>query len=358
MPYYDVNDIKEELTIDDIALLLDSMNAEPRISGNQIVSRTVCHNGDSHKLYYYDDSQTFHCFTKCGESFDVFDLVCKVKDVDLRTAIFYIVNFFNLQHKIEAVENAIVDDDYKILQKWNELLNVKASPEMQKVNLTTIDGAILNNYPQPRILDWEDEHITKEVCDYMNIHYDPENGAILIPHYNEDGQMIGIRQRTLIQEDEKWGKYRPAKIEGKLYNHPLGFNLYGLDKSKDRIKEIGIAIVGESEKFVYQVMNYLGIKNNIAVGMCGSTLSNYQFHLLLEAGAKEICIAIDRDYESIFDENYEKIIKKMERMYQKYSPECRISFMFDNQGITPYKSSPTDSGKELFMHFWNNRIIP
>ena len=154
---------------------------------------------------------------------------------------------------------------------------------------------------------------------------------------------------TTIFEEEKYGKYKPAKIQNKMRNHPLGFNLYGLDKAKDRIKETGIAMVFESEKSVLQCINYLGTKSNIAVSMCGSTLSNYQFQLLRDAGAEKICIGIDKDYHILYDEDYFRILQKIDKMYNKYSGIADISFMFDIKGLTGYKCSPTDCGKEIFL---------
>ena len=151
---------------------------------------------------------------------------------------------------------------------------------------------------------------------------------------------------------------KPIKIGGKLANHPLSFNLYGLNKAADRIKEIGIAMVFESEKAVLQSIGYLGLKNNIAVSMCGSTLSNYQFHLLLEAGAKEICIGIDRDFQYIHDKDYYKVLAKMEKMRLKYAPSCNISFMLDLDGLTGFKHSPTDDGRAIFLNLWENRLVP
>lgn len=357
---FDKNTIKEELTIDDVFLLLEEFEAEPEMRNGHIVCKTVCHNDDvenaSHKLYYYEEQKLFTCYTGCGDSFDIFDLVSKVKKIDFNTSIFYVVNFFNLQHKLEEVETESLSEDWKILKRWAELSDITYT-ESDKVEFPAIDGTILKYYPQPRLLDWEDQYITKEVCDYMNIHYDPVNGAIIIPHYDEYGRMIGIRERTLVEENEKYGKYKPAKVAGKMRNHALGFNLYGLDKAKDRIGELGVALVGESEKFVLQVMSYLGIKNNIAVGMCGSTLSNYQFQQLIDAGATEICIAIDRDFNSIYDDEYEKVIKKIEKMSQKYSPLCNLSFILDTKGLTGYKHSPTDDGKEIFMQLWRDRMF-
>ena len=65
-----------------------------------------------------------------------------------------------------------------------------------------------------------------------------------------------------------------------MYNHPLGFNLYNINKSKDNIKNLGIAIVGEGEKFLTYA-SYFGMENDITVACCGSSLIWYQVELLL-----------------------------------------------------------------------------
>lgn len=354
---FNKDDVKDQLEIEDINLLLEQLGAEPELYDDKIVAKTICHCGDSHKLYYYDNTRLFHCFTKCGDVFDVFDLVSRVKNIDLNASIFYIVNFFNLQHKINVVEDNSLNEDWKIFKRCKELDDLLEVSD-EKIVLPEIDADILNNYPQPRYSNWEEEFIPKEICDYMNIRYNPISGGILIPHYDINGRMVGIRERTLIQENEKFGKYRPIKMRGKLRNHPLGFNLYGLNKAKARIEELGVAMVFESEKAVLQAMNYLGTKNNIAVSMCGSTLSNYQYHLLLDCHVREICIGIDRDFFEIGDSEYEKVVKKMEKMYRKYCPSCNISFMFDLQGLTGYKKSPTDCGDDVFMELWRTRFVP
>ena len=77
----DKNDIKDQLTTEDVFELLDEFGGEPRYTNFGIISRTICHNpkGEgSFKLYYYENSQMFHCFTGCNDSFDAFELVIKV----------------------------------------------------------------------------------------------------------------------------------------------------------------------------------------------------------------------------------------------------------------------------------------
>ena len=71
-----IKTIKESLSLDQIdAYLCNALGSNGyRVDsqGNHIY-QTVCHGGDSYKLYYYVDSQMFHCYTHCGDNFDIFD---------------------------------------------------------------------------------------------------------------------------------------------------------------------------------------------------------------------------------------------------------------------------------------------
>ena len=69
---YDKNAIKESLTINQIFDFLTELHAEPFIQGNSIISKPICHHSyeESHtassKLYYYDNTKLFRCYTDCG----------------------------------------------------------------------------------------------------------------------------------------------------------------------------------------------------------------------------------------------------------------------------------------------------
>lgn len=81
-----------------------------------------------------------------------------------------------------------------------------------------------------------------------NIRYSILQNKIIIPHYDVDNNLIGIRGRALNEEDLVYGKYMPIQIENKIYSHPLMFNLYGLNIVKNNIKRLKTAIIAESEK--------------------------------------------------------------------------------------------------------------
>ena len=75
--------IKNELlSLDDVYSFVAALggNPSPAMNGTFICD-TICHNEQgegSHKLYYYDNSHGFHCYTNC-DYFDIFELVIKVK---------------------------------------------------------------------------------------------------------------------------------------------------------------------------------------------------------------------------------------------------------------------------------------
>ncbi len=96
----ELEEIKQQLTIDDVYNFLQAFDGSPKMQDNIIVSRTICHGGHSHKLYYYGNTHLFKCFTDCPEpSFDIFQLAMKIMGDDLKSlpqAINYIKGFFGL----------------------------------------------------------------------------------------------------------------------------------------------------------------------------------------------------------------------------------------------------------------------
>ena len=51
-----------------------------------LIFQTICHGGHSHKLYYYVETKTFHCYTNCG-TMSVFDFVKKAQVINSPRAI-------------------------------------------------------------------------------------------------------------------------------------------------------------------------------------------------------------------------------------------------------------------------------
>ena len=134
-------------------------------------------------------------------------------------------------------------------------------------------------------------------------------------------------------------------------------NLYGLNWARKAIKTLGKAIILESEKSVLQYITMFGIENDIAVACCGSNISAFQINQLINAGAKEIIIAFDRQFQSIGDKEFQKLTKHLVTLGKRYNKYFVVSCIFDKHMITSYKASPTDEGKDKFLQLYKERII-
>ena len=358
---YNKDTLKENLSIEEVFDLVSELGGEPIMRNGIFTARTICHGGDSHKLYYYPNTHLFHCYTGCEDaSFDIYDLVLKVnkaagiKNFSLPKAIVFVAKYFGYTAEtFDFEDNQDTTEDWKII---NAFKRNKEKNQPQIIELKTYDNKVLRYLPHPHIIPWEKEGINFDIMESRGICYDPINEGIVIPHYDIEGNLIGIRERTLIKENEINGKYKPAIIGGKMYNHPLGFSLYNLNNSKKAIKQFQKAIIFEGEKSTLLYASYFGKESDISVACCGSNLINYQVKLLLSLGVKEIIIALDKQFQKIGDEEWQKWVIKLKTLYNKYGNYINISYMFDKNNLLQYKSSPIDEGKEKFIYLFKNRI--
>lgn len=304
----------------------------------------------------------FYCFTECG-SLDIWALVIKVakiqwlKEFNLNDAVRWIANHFGLSGSVIEDDELKTLADWKVLEEYERVQEVR--PQVRQVILKEYDSSILNNFNYNVALGpWLNDGISLMSIKNAKIGYYPGGDQITIPHFDINGRFIGLRGRAMSQEEcELYGKYRPLKINGILYSHPLGMNLYGLNWNKENIKRVKKAIVVEGEKSVLLYSSYFGQENNIAVACCGSNISAYQVEELLSLGVEEMIIALDRQFQQIGDEEFKKLKANLLKLRQRYKNYINISFIFDKNMITQYKDSPLDRGAEIFMKLFKERIV-
>lgn len=310
----------------------------------------------SKKLYYYENTGLFKCYTGCDSTFDIFELLIKIIDIqknqsyDLNDAVRYIAFKFGISASFKEVDKDQLDD-WKIL---NRDFNVEL--KNNHIELKEYNPLILNNLNyEVQITPWLKEGISQDAIDWNRIGFYPGGDQITIPHFDIDGRFIGLRGRTLCEADaEKYGKYRPIIINKQMYNHPLGMNLYNLNNSKDYIKLMKKAIVFESEKSCLLYRSYFNF--DISVACCGSSLSSHQIQLLLDLGIEELIIAFDRQFKELGDNEFKKLTNSLTKIHDKYKNYIKVSFIFDKQMKTGYKDSPIDCGKEIFLELFKERV--
>lgn len=342
----DLNVLEESLTDEKVIELLAFLGNDEYINKNDcIIFKTICHNVDpedaSLKLYYYKKNHRFVCYTECGDSFNIYTLFERrykllgikynfYKDIILK------ISDGKVVHKDNTGFYSVYESDYDKYRKTKPL-----------VNLPHYNKNILNIYTSFATPEWLEDGISEEVMNIYNIKYSIANNKIIIPHYDIDNNLIGIRGRALNENDLLIGKYMPVQIEGYTYSHPLSYNLYGLNVVKDNIKKYELAIVAESEKSALQYMTMFGKDKAICVACCGSSFHRYQLDLLLSCGAKKVLIAFDKEGETW--EKRQKYYNKLYSICNKYKNFCKMGFIFDSSNLLNLKDSPFDKGKEITM---------
>ena len=117
-----------------------------------------------------------------------------------------------------------------------------------EVNFSFFNPSILNMFQTYYYYQWIEEGITIQTMRKYGIRFSVNKNQIIIPHYNSDSQLIGIRCRNLGELDLLNGnKYMPVRIEGKWYSHSLSYNLYGLNFTKEAITKKKMAFIFEGE---------------------------------------------------------------------------------------------------------------
>lgn len=341
----DYQEIIENLKDEDVFNLLTELGAQPIDKGNYFICKTVCHNEDSdsasQKLYYYKNTHLFNCYSEDG----VMSIFKFLKHYYETRNIAY--DWF--QDILEVVLNCSARE----LASPQTYRTLRADYEIKKMRkeLPAYPEGILDCFVQFYPVEWIEDHITKETMDKFHIRYSISQNKIIIPHYDANNRLIGIRGRALNTQDIiAFGKYMPVQIENKWYSHPLSLNLYGLNFNRENIKKSGIAYICESEKSVMQADSFS--IPNCTVASCGSNLNKFQIDLLLRYCApREIVVCYDN--EEIEGDKY---FNKLYQMCKKYTHYCNMSFVYDREGLTKLKDSPTDNGEEIFNKLIKERV--
>lgn len=367
MARYDKDEIKDKLTTDMVFEIVQEFGGDPFMTDFGFISATICHNAPgegSRKLYYYENTKLFRCYTGCDSYFDIFELLMKIKllsqpnsEWGLYDSVRWVAAKYGWGPTLDDIQEDLPNlADWKILEKYDKLNDIKI--QEQKAMLKEYDDTILNNLSYPIIWDWVQEGITVDVLRHNRIGYYPTSEQITIPHYDMEGRFIGLRGRTLCDEDaEIYGKYRPLVVGKQMYNHPLGLNLYNLNNSIENIKKIRKAIIFEGEKSCLLYQSYFGISSDISVACCGSSISSVQMATLIALGVDEVIVAFDRQFKEKNDEEFQHQIKNFKTLNHRYRQFVQISFMFDNDDILPYKASPIDCGPEIFLKLFKERVM-
>jgi hypothetical protein len=363
----DREQLLELLTTEDIIEIMKDLGSDTYKIDSQgnLYFLNVCHYSDNHKhkLHFFTKSKMLMCYTCCG-SMSLYDVIMSCKGIDFKEAYNYICSFKNIStHKKirigiqRTVEN---NQDLKFL-KYHLYKKDK-----QLINLPSYNKNILKIFSNYMPLSWYEEGIEENISDFFQIKFYINQNKCIIPHYDINGNLVGIRARNFFKyEIEAGKKYIPITIQGLTYRYPMNFNLYGIYQNKENIKKFKKAIIFESEKSVLLYASYFGQENNIALASSGMTFSLYQRDLVLSLGVEEVIVAYDKQYQIEFIElenrntkewkEYEGYIKRLIKITNMFIDYCNISFITCWDKRLDYKSAPIDRGKDIFLDLYKER---
>lgn len=334
-------ELKEKLTLDmivDLVIYLGGeFNEQMETNEKMVLNTSLCHGGESWKCELYKDSFNFHCYTSCG-SFDIITLVQEVMDLSFSESIEFIEEYFHLGVNFQRGFGRPKKKEVPIRKPIKKEIDFNEQ-------LPQYDDNILNTFINFHAVEWLEEGISHETMDKYGIKYDIETQGVVIPHYDKNNRLVGIRERNLDKRQIDMGrKYVPytSFTHRKTYKHPLGKNLYGINFNKEAINKFKKCIIFEAEKSVLK-MDTVYSNNNPSVSVGGSSISEYQLNLLKTNGCKKVYLAFDREDGDKWENKLDKICQRI----INFGLECYV--IEDKEGkYLDLKDSPIDQGKEVF----------
>ena len=344
----DYEQIVKDLKDEEVIRLMYELGADRHEeTDNYIIFPTICHNENateaSMKLYYYKDTHLLYCYTEDGPMsiYKFLENYYKTRNIeynwgqDILKVVFQCSAATELTTK-ETIFKQSLKDKYR---------------KRQSIQLAAYSPNVLESFVKQYPIEWLEDNISASAMDKYNIRYSISQNKIIIPHYDINNRLVGIRGRALNESEIAYAKYAPVKIEDIVYKHKLSLNLYGLNHNWKNIKELGICYIAESEKAVLQ--SELFGEKNCTVAICGSSLNIYQIKLLMQhCQPKEIVLCLDK--EELPGED--KYFYKLWDMCSKYKLYTNMSFIYDRENLLNLKDSPFDRGRNIFNKLLEKRV--
>lgn len=362
----DADELKESLSIDDIKVLLTELGAQGsnyNSTKGELVTNTICHNhsGGSHKLIYYEESHTFHCYTECSCNMSVFSLVMKVfklrgSDINFPGAIDYVATKTGKSKNIFGQGFLIPNEPKKNEDlEWLNRMTKKKKIELPEPQFH--DDSILKVFSNRHHESFYNDGISHEVLDAYEIKFYDKENAVIVPHRHfKNGKIIGIKMRNLdAWKIENGYKYLPATVQQVQYNHPSYSNLFGLWQNRENIKRMKKVAIFESEKSVMQVATMFSHENNFTVALSGKNISQNQIDMLLDLDIDEVILCMDKMYKDPKSDEAIRYATKILEMGRRFSKYVRVYTVWDLNGLIEYKESPSDRGKEVLMQLMKEK---
>ena len=188
------------------------------------------------------------------------------------------------------------------------------------------------------------------------IRYYERCNQTVIPCFDDEARLIGVRVRNWDKDRVEQAKYMPLiTLDGRCYKFNTNQVFYGINYNKLMIEQTGEVWLGESEKFVLKLDRWFGPKS-CALAMYGHQLGMQRRNQLIKMGVKRVIYCPDMDFigqDDVFFEDWCKSVRRLCDMFKGY---CQVDIVWDDTGkLLGPKENATDRDKETWDKLWENR---
>ena len=355
----DVKLLKKNLTLAHHKQIMQALNI-PAFSENkeQIIYFTGDRNKDalkgSPKLYFYKDSQIYFGYTS-SRSYDIISLVqtrlallkqpCSFLD-----ACQFILDTTNINpDSISRIKKDGHVYDWSNLEKFIKIRKYGSA-------LKEYPRSIIDTLPAYFPDNWYDEGISESTMEKYQIRYYERCNQTVIPCFDEEARLIGVRVRNWDEDRVAEAKYMPLiTLDGTCYKFNTNQVFYGINYNRPMIEQTGEVWLGESEKFVLKLDGWYGEKS-CALGMYGHQLGIQRRNQLLKMGVKHVIFVPDNDWIGKDEEAFDAWCKSVRSLCDLFKGFCDVDIVWDDSGeLLGPKDNATDKDKATWEKLFNNR---
>lgn len=244
---------------------------------------------------------------------------------------------------ISVVRKILKIDDFSIFREPQGIFGGFYEKIRKKNEYTcrTYDESILNKYVALANMRFIRDNITIDAQQFFNIRYDVESQGIVIPIYNQVGELMGVKVRCNYDVQDGEMKYYyliPCQMSQTLYGYSQNYN-YLVNN---------VIYIFESEKSVMQCYSY-GIRNCVALG--SGSISRKQVQMLFELNPQKIIFMHDVGFD------LENILRNINivKSYSRFS-EVELGYWDFFDRLYDNKVSASDLGKKELLRIMNTEI--
>lgn len=329
--------IEEKLNID-VEALVENIDAVEYISQFLEEEKTVRDEVWFHCPFHVDETASFSvnknsglwfCLS-CKRGGNVYNFAKEYLKLEPSEVISELCKYANIEEK----DILAPPDTIKFLRSIKRSFHKKENNFNRKI----LNKDCMLIYEKSPIKEWLAEGISQEILDKYDVRYDMLDNAICFPIYDNLGNIINIKKRTLDPDYKQ--KNKPKYINMcKIYKLDYLFGFFQNSPEYDKYEDI---IVFEGEKSVMKMESF-GIFN--AVSLSTSSITKEQANTLIKTG-KKIVLCMDEGVSM-------RDIKDRFSYLIKYTDTYTV---FDNEGLLDKKMSPIDNGLGVFKKLYDERI--